>query len=156
MFGAPQRRLDLGARFGVDRSWDVTATTGEERAEALRAETGGRGADVVIEAAGHPSAIPEGFRSVRDGGVYVIAGHYTDAGDAPFNPHADINRKHIDVRGQWGTEFHHVVRALRVFARHRARLPFREVIGARYGLEEAGRALEDVEALRVTKAIIAP
>jgi hypothetical protein len=46
------------------------------------------------------------------------------------------------------------VRALRVFARHRERLPFRDVIGGRYRLEDAGRALADVEALRVTKAII--
>jgi hypothetical protein len=30
------------------------------------------------------------------------------------------------------------------------------VIGGRYGLEAAGEALADVEALRVTKAIIAP
>jgi hypothetical protein len=30
------------------------------------------------------------------------------------------------------------------------------VIGGRYGLEEAGKALADVEALTVTKAIITP
>jgi len=30
------------------------------------------------------------------------------------------------------------------------------VIGGRYGLDEAGRALADVEALAVTKAVIVP
>jgi hypothetical protein len=35
-------------------------------------------------------------------------------------------------------------------------LPFADIIGARYGLEEAGKALKDVEDLRVTKAIIDP
>ncbi len=156
LIGAPERRLALGAALGVDRTWDVTATTEEERAEEIREATGGHGPDVVIEAAGHPSAIGEGLRVVRDGGTYVVAGHYTDVGETALNPHAELNRKHVDVRGQWGTDFHHLVRALRVFARHRARLPFRDVIGGRYDLDGAGRALEDVEALRVTKAIILP
>jgi L-iditol 2-dehydrogenase len=93
---------------------------------------------------------------VRDGGTYVIAGHYTDAGPIPINPHRDINKKHVDIRGQWGTDFAHVVRGLTMFAKYHERLPFAGIIGARYGLEQAGKALEDVEALRVTKAIIDP
>ncbi|MBI2072264.1 MAG: alcohol dehydrogenase, partial [Gemmatimonadetes bacterium] len=43
-----------------------------------------------------------------------------------------------------------------LLARHHARLPFARVIGARYGLGGANRALDDVERLRVTKAIITP
>jgi len=154
--GAPDARLSLARRLGADHVWDVTATSLEERAEAVAGLTGGRGPDVVIEAAGNPAAIGEGLDLVRDGGTYVVAGHYTDAGATSLNPHTQINRKHVDVRGQWGTDFHHLVRALRVFARHRARLPFRDVIGGRYGLEDAGRALADVESLGVTKAIITP
>jgi L-iditol 2-dehydrogenase len=156
MIGAPASRLELGRALGVDHAWDVTETSEGERAGAVRALTGGRGADVVIEAAGNPSAIREGLRLARDGGRYVVAGHYTDVGEVAINPHTELNRKHLDVRGQWGTDFHHLVRALRVFARHRERLPFRRVIGGRYGLEDAGRALRDVESLSVTKAIITP
>jgi L-iditol 2-dehydrogenase len=86
----------------------------------------------------------------------VVAGHYTDAGPVAINPHADLNRKHAEVRGQWGTDFHHVVRALRMLARHRDRLPFGRVIGGRYGLDGVDEALQDVSELRVTKAIIEP
>jgi L-iditol 2-dehydrogenase len=111
---------------------------------------------VVIEATGNPAAVPEGLRLLRDGGTYVVAGHYTDVGSTTLNFHTDVNRKHVQIRGQWGTEFSHVARALALFARHRDRLPFADVIGARYGLHDAGRALADVEALRVTKAVIAP
>lgn len=156
MIGAPEARLALGERLGVHQRWDLTATSEAERAEAVRALTGGRGPDVVIEAAGSPAAVGEGLRLARDGGTYVVAGHYTDVGEVAFNPHAELNRKHLDVRGQWGTDFHHLVRALRLLARHRDRLPFRDVIGGRYGLSEAGQALADVEALRVTKAVIVP
>ncbi len=128
----------------------------EARAAAVRDLTGGRGADVIIEASGNPQAIVEGLDLLRDGGTYVVGGHYTDAGPIAINPHLHLNRKHADIRGQWGTEFRHIVRALRVLARHRERLPLHRAIGARYGLEAAGRALEDVAALRVTKAVIDP
>ncbi len=130
--------------------------TAEERDSAVRELTRGRGADVVIEAAGNPEAVPEGFRLLRDGGTYVIAGHYTDVGTATINAHRDINRKHADVRGRWGTEPGHVYRSLALLARHHDRFPFARIIGGRYGLDAAERALDDVEALRVTKAIIRP
>lgn len=156
VMGAPAPRLDLAQMLGADVAISIETAGTAERREAVRELTDGRGADVVIEATGSPQAVSEGFGLLRDGGTFVIAGHYTDTGTAPVNPHVDINRKHAEVRGQWGTEFRHMVRALRLFAKHRERLPFARVIGGRYGLDGAERALADVEALRVTKAIIDP
>ena len=154
--GEPAARRDLALRMGADHALALSDSDSEGRAEAVRAATGGRGADLVIEASGNPLAVPEGFAMLRDGGRYVIVGHYTDAGSVPVNPHVDINRKHAEVRGQWGSEFHHWTRALATLVRYRDRIPFAAVIGRRYRLEEANQALDDVEALRVTKAIIVP
>ena len=156
LVGDPAPRLAFGSKMGAGRTLSVSGTTQEERHDALMAHTDGKGADIVIEASGNPTAIPEGFGLLRDGGTYVVAGHYTDVGPVIINPHVDINRKHADVRGQWGTELHHLVRALRLLSKHRDRLPFAEVIGGRYTLDNAGDALADVEALRVTKAIVTP
>ena len=154
--GAPAPRLELATKLGADAVLSIDERSADERTEFVRELTGGRGADVVIEASGNPVAVPEGLALVRDGGTYVIAGHYTDAGQVAINPHVDINRPHVDVRGQWGTEFHHIVRALRMLSKHHDRLPFAEVIGARYSLERAGQAIADVASLQVTKAIIEP
>lgn len=156
LIGAPAQRLELAKTLGADVTLSLTERSPEEREAAVRDLTGGRGVDVAIEAAGNPAAIPEGFRLLRDGGTYVIAGHYTDVGSVTVNFHTDVNRKHADVRGQWGTDFRHLYRALKLLAKHHARLPFARVIGARYGLADANRALDDVERLRVTKAIITP
>jgi L-iditol 2-dehydrogenase len=156
VIGAPASRLELALRLGADQTMGLDDPDEAGRVAAVREATRGRGADVVIEASGNPAAVREAVRMVRDGGTYVVAGHYTDAGEVPFNPHTDLNRMHLDIRGQWGTRFHHLARALALFARHRERLPFRDVIGRRYGLEEAGAALDDVEALAVTKAVIEP
>ena len=69
-------------RWAPTRSFDLDTTTPAERHESVRAATHGEGADVVIEAAGSAHAIGEGLDLARDGGRYVIAGHYTDVGQA--------------------------------------------------------------------------
>lgn len=122
----------------------------------MRELTGGRGADVTIEATGVAAAVPEGMRLTRDAGRYVVAGQYTDAGAAEFNPHADLNRKHLDVRGCWGSDAGHVYRAVAVLARYHTRFPWREFVSGRYPLDRAQDALEAVAAQRVVKALIVP
>jgi L-iditol 2-dehydrogenase len=156
VIGAPRSRLDLARDLGADLVLPLDEKTIEDRAAAIRDLTNGRGADVIIEASGNPQAVTEGLDLLRDGGTYVIGGHYTDTGPVSINPHVQVNRRHADIRGQWGTDFHHIVRALRILAKHRQRLPFERVIGARYGLQQANQALDDVATLRVTKAIIDP
>jgi D-arabinose 1-dehydrogenase-like Zn-dependent alcohol dehydrogenase len=154
--GDPASRLELARELGASRTFSLTGTSLQERLEAVREATGGRGVDVVVEAAGQPEAVAEGLDLLRDGGRYVVAGHYTDTGPVSLNPHLQINRKHAEVVGQWGTDFHHLVGALRMLEREGDRLPFERVIGARYGLDRVEEALRDVEALRVTKAIVVP
>ena len=156
LIGDPDARLELGRSMGCDAVYSLSGTSPEERQADVMERTRGRGADVIIEASGNPAALPEAFGLLRDGGTYVVVGHYTDAGEVPVNPHVDLNRKHIDLRGQWGTDFHHVARGLQMLGRNADRLPFDRVIGGRYGLGQANEALSDVEALRVTKAIIDP
>jgi L-iditol 2-dehydrogenase len=156
LIGAPAPRLALASELGADLTLPLDDASAQHRKERVTDVTQGRGVDVVIEASGNPCALTEGFDLLRDGGTYVVAGHYTDAGPIDINPHIDVNRKHADIRGQWGTDFRHVARALRMLSKHHARLPFAKVIGARYSLDDANQALADVAALRVTKAIIEP
>lgn len=154
--GAPANRLELARRMGADHVYDLEATTADERWEDLRARTHGEGADVVIEAAGSSRAFEEGLTLARDGGRYVIAGHYTDAGPAAVNVHQHINRKHLEIRGCWGSEPGHFVRALAMLERYAAEIPWREIGGRTYTLNALNEALADAEAMRITKALVDP
>jgi L-iditol 2-dehydrogenase len=154
--GAPEDRLALARRMGADLVLDLLGTTPTERRERVLAATGGRGVDVVVEAAGAARAIEEAPLLVRDGGTYVVAGHYTNAGPSTLNAHEHINRKHLDVRGCWGSEAAHFLRALRVLERHASHVPWRE-IGARvYPLDGINEALAAAEAMHIPKALVQP
>jgi L-iditol 2-dehydrogenase len=154
--GAPADRLDLARAMGADEVFDVMATTPAERLAAIRDLTAGDGADVVIEASGSARAIEEGPDLARNGGTYVIAGHYTNAGPSTINAHLQINRKHLDVRGCWGSEVGHFLRALRLLERHVAHVPWRAIGARTYRLDELNQALADAEAMRIPKALVAP
>jgi threonine dehydrogenase-like Zn-dependent dehydrogenase len=154
--GAPDSRLQQATRMGADHVFDLTRTTAEERLERVRALTHGEGVDVVLEAAGAAAAIGEGLDLARDGGRYIVAGHYTDVGESRINAHQQINRKHLEIRGCWGSEAGHFLRALGFLERHAATVPWREIGGRTYGLTRLNEALADAEAMRITKALVNP
>jgi threonine dehydrogenase-like Zn-dependent dehydrogenase len=153
--GAPEARLDLALRMGATHviSLDMPAP---DRAAEVRRLTSGRGVDVVIEVAGAPEAVVQSLDLVRDGGVVVIAGQYTDGGNISVNPHAQINRKHAEIRGCWGSDYSHFHRALQILAHQGAALPWTEAISKRYTLDQANEALAAVANREVVKALIVP
>ena len=153
--GAPEARLALAREMGAHVVLDLTRTSVEERRQAVLAETHEEGADVVLEAAGAAAAVPEGLDLARVGGRYVSAGHYTDAGPTTINAHHQINRKHLEIRGCWGSEARHFLRALSILQAHPS-IPFRRIGAKRYGLGQLNEALADAEALRIPKALVDP
>ncbi|MCB1098249.1 MAG: zinc-binding dehydrogenase [Verrucomicrobiae bacterium] len=154
--GSPSLRLELASRYGADEVIDFAHTCAEERVSRVRQLTGGRGADVTIEACGNPDAITEGMEMTRDAGRYVVVGQYTDNGPAQVNPHLHINRKHLDVRGCWGCDFSHIYRGLSLMSRWGHHFDWQAMITKTYGLADAAQALEDVAQLKVIKAVINP
>ena len=156
VIGAPPARLALARTMGADAVFELDRSTSEERAGEIRARTHGEGVDVAIEAAGSPRAIEEGLTLVRDGGRYIVAGHYTDAGSSSINAHQHVNRKHLEIRGCWGSEPGHFLRALSLLERYASRVPWRDIGSATYPLSRLNDALRDAEAMRITKALVDP
>jgi L-iditol 2-dehydrogenase len=153
-------RLAMAREFGVDEAIRLDVTGSNGHVERILALTDGRGVDVTIEATGVPAAVKDGIHMTRDGGRYVIVGHYTDHGEVGINPHTEINRKHLEVRGVWGVDFSHFHRMLRILDRHGARVAggkgWEHMVSRTYGLEEVNQALADVETGRIVKGLIRP
>ena len=153
--GAPASRLEFAKRMGASHTIDLDVPA-EDRTARVRELTGGHGVDVVIEAAGDPRAVPQALDLVRDGGRVVIAGQYTDGGDVAINPHRQVNRKHVELRGCWGCDYSHVHRAVQLLARQAHALPWADAITTKFGIDQANAALAAVEERTVIKALIVP
>lgn len=81
-------RLDYAKKYGADTAVNVKDA---DLAKAVMDATGGVGADRVIITAGNPSAIPDSFKLVRNGGniVLVALAHY----------HVEIDPMQLVARG---------------------------------------------------------
>jgi threonine dehydrogenase-like Zn-dependent dehydrogenase len=98
------------------------------------------------------------MRFTRDAGRVVVVGQYTDHGEMSFNPHLDLNKKHLDVRGCWGSDFSHFYRGVQLVSDQIKCAPWEQLRSSlsRYGLDQANEALADVKSGRVMKALITP
>ncbi|HEU4478270.1 MAG TPA: zinc-binding dehydrogenase [Pyrinomonadaceae bacterium] len=158
--GAPLHRLQTSLAVGAADALSIESSTEKERLEWVREKTEGRGADVTIEATGAPIAVVQAMRFTRDAGRVVIVGQYTDHGPVPaaaaFNPHLDLNQKHLDVRGCWGSDFSHFYRGAQLMADavHGQRWSTMKL--DRYDLAHANEALKAVASGSVLKALIDP
>jgi threonine dehydrogenase-like Zn-dependent dehydrogenase len=160
--GAPALRLEAAEQAGATAVLNFEEHDERARLEWILDKTNGRGADVTIEATGAPDAVVQAMRFTRDAGRVVIVGQYTDHGpvssETAFNPHLDLNRKHLDLRGCWGSDFSHFYRAAQIVsdsARAQSWASLRNGL-ARYALGQANEALADVADGRVLKALIVP
>ncbi|MCC7291401.1 MAG: zinc-binding dehydrogenase [Phycisphaerales bacterium] len=134
----------------------VQECTEQQRLEWVRSLTQGRGADVAIEAAGAPAAVVQAMRFTRDAGRVVIVGQYTNAGDVSLSPHADINRKHLDIRGCWGSDYSHFHRAVEVLRTDYGRRTWGHMHSQRRSLGNLNEALDEVAHARSVKLLVTP
>jgi len=70
--------------------------------------------------------------------------------------HHQINRKHLDVRGCWGSEPRHFLRALEFLEHYASRVPWRAIGERTYPLHRLNEALQDAAEMRITKALVDP
>ncbi|MGH9943771.1 MAG: zinc-binding dehydrogenase [Pyrinomonadaceae bacterium] len=154
--GAPANRLAAAREVGADATFDIDEHDEQARLAWVLDQTNGRGADVTIEATGAPAAVTQAMRYTRDAGTVCVVGQYTDHGDVSFNPHLDLNRKHLDVRGCWGSDFSHFYRGAQFMSDPTRSAPWSALSLKRYPLTQTNEALEAVASGRAIKALIDP
>ncbi len=155
VIGGLKHRLGLAKRFGADEVIDLDEV-GEPaaRLDLVRRLTGGYGADVVLECVGIPGAVVERMELCRDGGKYLVLGHYCNAGPVAFNPH--VTRKQLQVFGSWSSEARHLKKTLEFLSANLERFPFHEMVSHRFTLEKANETLAATAQWLAAKSVFVP
>ncbi len=154
--GAPANRLAAAQSVGAESTLNIETSDETARHDWVLEQTNGRGADVTIEATGSPDAVVQAMRYTRDAGRVVVVGQYTDHGEVAFNPHSDLNKKHLEVFGCWGSDFSHFFRGAAVMADPEQSKPWSLLELKTYGLGQANEALADIASGKAIKALIDP
>lgn len=148
-----QDRLNFATRMGATQIVSLK-TPRKERLSQVQALTKGRGVDVVVECSGAPEAVSEALDLVRDGGRVVVCGHYTDNGPIEINPHWQINRKHVELRGCWGSRYEHFARAVHLTSSFGHSTPWAEMVKERRTIHDANLALTSIASRESQKVVI--
>ena len=77
---------EMARSLGATEIFNLDRTEPDEIIASIRALGDGIGADLVFEASGNPQAVPQGMRMLRNRGVYLIPGQYSNSGNVEIQP----------------------------------------------------------------------
>lgn len=144
------RHLTLAPRFGATHVLDARR---EEVAPAVRALTGGRGADYVFEAAGHETSLQQSFEAARPGAAVVILGKTAVDARVSLRFGSLMGEKRI-VRSSYGgarprLDFPKIARAYLD-----GKVLLDELITRRLGLPQINEGFDAMERGEITRAVL--
>jgi len=150
------RRLVLAREFGADIVVNVSETTEEERIQLVRGETGGRGADLVVECVGYPQVLREGLEMLRKGGMYIETGNFVDTGDVSINVHRHLCAKNVRLIGLTNHPVTGFSPSLKLLRRHMNTFPLDKFVTHTYPIEQAEEAMQKALSEECMKVAIVP
>jgi S-(hydroxymethyl)glutathione dehydrogenase / alcohol dehydrogenase len=145
------RKLGAAGTFGATHTINPTR---EDAREAVRAATGGRGADYVFVAAGSAAVIEQGVGLLRRGGTLVVVGMTAEGVKVRFEA-LDIADHALRMIGsKMGSARPQADVPLLVDWYLGGRLKLDELISARYPLERINEAIESVRSGAALRNVI--
>jgi L-iditol 2-dehydrogenase len=149
-------RLEVAGRIGAWAAFLVGATSEEERLAAVRGATDGRGADVVVEASGSPSAFREGLRALRFGGTLIEVGAFVGSRPAEIDLAADLCLKDARLVGVGGEDDAAYEPTLRLLADRWRDLGVEHLVTHTLPLDRVAEAIELAASGRAMKVQLTP
>jgi threonine dehydrogenase-like Zn-dependent dehydrogenase len=149
-------RLEHAGRFGADEVLDAGELEPDELLARVREQSGGRGADIVLDCSGVPETFVTSLRMTRVGGTVVEAGAFVDMGPVEINPNADICSRNVNVLGIGGEMAESYMPAMELMTRNLDRLPLQSFVTHRVALEDAQSGLELAQRDEAMKVVLSP
>ncbi len=141
-------RLALATTCGADHVIN-SGKTGV--ADAVKALTGGRGADYVLETSGNPDARVAGVRATRTFGAMCFVG---EGGTVTLDVSNDIIRRQITMHGSWTFSKSGQDDCARFIAERG--VPIESLITHRFKLDDAVAAYQQFDRQQMGKGMIIP
>jgi S-(hydroxymethyl)mycothiol dehydrogenase len=147
-----ERKLELARGFGATHTVNAATT---DPVEAVRAATGGFGADVCIEAVGHPAVLEQAFFARDLAGTVVQVGVPTPEMRMPDIPMIEFFGRGGALKPSWygdclpSRDF-----PLLVDLHLQGRLPLDAFVSERIGLEDVEEAFHKMERGEVLRSVV--
>ena len=151
--GDNKEREALALEIGADEVLNVTRDGTEAVTAKLQKENGGLGVDLCFEASGAPTAVAQGFDILRNRGVYLVPGQYSNSGGVEIQPQL-ITFKALHIIGSSQYSVVDVKEYLDFLCAHKETHAPIVKLGSRYKVEDVNLAFEDAKAGKNVKTLL--
>ena len=149
---SPEREALL-RKLGADEVYDLAVD--EDITRKLQAENGGLGVDLCYEASGAPNAVPQGMNILRNRGIYLIPGQYSNSGGIEIQPQL-ITFKAVRMIGSSQYSMIDVKDYLAFLEQNPTLVASIRELATCYPVSETNKAFEDALAGKNVKTVLVP
>ncbi len=146
-------REELARTLGADEVLVLSENGPQAVTEKLQQENGGLGVDLCFEASGAPAAVPQGLEVLRNRGVYLIPGQYSNSGSIPIQPQL-ITFKALQILGASQYSMVDVREYLSFLCDHPDCHDTIRALGSCYPVEQVDQAFADAKAGKNIKTLL--
>ncbi len=151
--GSNAKREELALKLGADEVLNLDRDGKEEIMKKLRSENGGLGVDLCFEASGAPSAVPQGMNILRNRGVYLIPGQYSNSGGVEIQPQL-ITFKALQMIGSSQYSVCDVKKYLKFLSENKDLQKTILKLGTFYKIEDTNKAFDDAKSGKNVKTLL--
>ena len=146
-------REELVKKLGADKVFSINKDGAENIKSELQAQNSGLGVDLCFEASGAPSAVPFGMNILRNRGVYLIPGQYSNSGGVEIQPQL-ITFKALQILGSSQYSLCDVKYYLEFMKEHLNLCQTILKLGSFYSITDVNKAFEDAESGKNIKTLL--
>ena len=146
-------REELTLKLGADKVYCLERDGEEKVTQELKSENGDLGVDLCIEASGAPKAFLQGMDILRNRGVYLVPGQYSNSGGIEIQPQM-ITFKALQILGSSQYSMCDVRDYLEFLDNNKDLFPIIEKLASKYTVEEVNLAFADAKKNKNIKTLL--
>lgn len=142
--GNNKKREELAIKLGATQVLNLSEMGEQAVTDFVLAHTNGLGADLAFEASGAPAAVPQGMQMLRNRGVYLVPGQYSNSGGVNIQPQL-ITFKALHIIGSSQYSVCDVKDYLAFLCAHPELHDCIRALGNKYTVEQINEAFDDAK-----------
>ena len=147
-------RTSLASDFGASEV--VTSNDREEIKDNIKKLTNNFGADLVVDCTGVSEGFTIALELIREGGMVLEVGIFSNSHDIPINPHSQILEKSARVIGVGGDDISQYYPSIKILERNIDKLPWEKIISHNFQIEDVHKAMDVAMSDQSMKVILNP
>ena len=147
-------RTSLAQDFGATET--VTSDDREEIKDNIKKLTNNVGADLVVDCSGVSEGLTIALELIREGGMVLEVGIFSNSHDISINPHSHILEKSARVIGIGGDDISQYYPSIKLLERNIDKLPWKKIISHEFNIDNVHEAMDVAMSDQSMKVLLNP